>query len=178
LPKIGWVKFCDTRPLRGTVKNVTVALATDGWHISYVCEIEYEAPQNVCPAVGIDRGVANTLTLSRGEVLSVPMSLERIERAKRTAQRVLSRRNRGSCRYAKQCARVARLQARAGRIRGDFHHRAALAVAQRFSVAVLEDLKVVNMTASARGTIEEPGRNVRAKAGLNRSILAQGWRGL
>jgi hypothetical protein len=41
----------------------------------------------------------------------------------------------------------------------------------------LEDLRIKNMTASARGTLEEPGRMVRQKAGLNRSILNQGWFG-
>ena len=34
------------------------------------------------------------------------------------------------------------------------------------------------MTASAKGTVEQPGRNVKQKAGLNRSILASGWGGL
>ncbi|MHB1512885.1 MAG: RNA-guided endonuclease InsQ/TnpB family protein [Acidiferrobacter sp.] len=31
------------------------------------------------------------------------------------------------------------------------------------------------MTGSARGTVEQPGRKVRQKAGLNTSILDQGW---
>jgi putative transposase len=31
------------------------------------------------------------------------------------------------------------------------------------------------MYRSAAGTVEQPGKNVRAKAGLNRSILDQGW---
>ncbi len=70
---------------------------------------------------------------------------------------------------------MARLQARAGRIRRDFHHRAALDIARRFGVAVLEDLRIKNMTASASGMLAEPGCMVRQKAGLNRSILNQGW---
>ena len=175
LPKIGWVKFRDTRPTRGEVKNVTITGGADGWHISFACQIEHEAPQNFHPAVGIDRGVVNTLALSTGEMMSVPVSLDRIERAKRRAQRVLSRRKRGSKRYARQRRRVAHLQARAGRIRRDFHHRAALEIAKRFGVAVLEDLRIKNMTASASGTVAEPGRMVQQKAGLNRSILNQGW---
>ena len=175
LPKIGWVQFRDTRPLRGEVKNVTVSGSADGWHVSFACEIEHEAPQNFRPAVGIDRGVATTLALSTGEMVSVPASLEQIEAAKRRAQRVLSRRKRRSKRYGLQRRRIARLQARAGRVRRDFHHRAALDIAKRFGVAVLEDLRIKNMTASASGTVAEPGRLVRQKAGLNRSILKQGW---
>jgi hypothetical protein len=42
-------------------------------------------------------------------------------------------------------------------------------------VVVVEALKVRNMSASARGTAEEPGRMVRQKSGLNRAILDQGW---
>ena len=125
--------------------------------------------------MGIDRGVATTLALSTGEMVSVPASLDRIEAVRRRAQRVLSRRKRGSRRYAQQRRRVARLQGRAGRIRRDFHHRAALDIAQRFGVAVLEDLRIQNMTASASGTVDDPGRKVRQKAGLNRAILNQGW---
>src|SRR5215204_4356412 len=102
LPKIDWVKVRDTRPLRGTIKNATLTGRADGWHIAFACEIAHEAPQNFGPAVGIDRGVATTLALSTGEMLSMPASLARIEAAKRQAQRVLSRRKRGSQRYARQ----------------------------------------------------------------------------
>src|SRR5215213_8316440 len=105
----------------------------------------------------------------------MPASLARIETAKRQAQRVLSRRKRGSRRYARQRRRVARLQARAGRIRRDFHYRAALDISRRFGVAVLEELRIKNMTASAAGTVAAPGCMVRRKAGLNRAILNQGW---
>ena len=48
-------------------------------------------------------------------------------------------------------------------------------LARRFDVIRVEDLKVRNMTRSARGTAASPGRNVRAKAGLNRGILRSGW---
>ena len=42
-------------------------------------------------------------------------------------------------------------------------------------MVVIEDLKVINMSKSASGTIEAPGRSVKAKSGLNKSILDQGW---
>jgi putative transposase len=170
------VKFRDTRPMIGVCKNATISHDAIGWHISFNREIEHEAPVNICPAVGIDRGVANTLALSTGEMLSVPKSLNAIDRQCRSAQRVLARRKRGSNRRARQLRRCAKLSARRARIRRDWHHKAALAIAQRFGTVVLEDLKIRNMTASAKGTLAEPGRNVRQKAGLNRSILAQGWR--
>ena len=178
LPKIGWVKFRDTRPMRGALKNATVSLDALGWHISFACEIEHVAPANICPSVGIDRGVANTLALSTGERISVPPSLETIERRQRAAQRVAARRKRGSVRRAKALRRAAKLSARRARIRKDWAHKTTLDLARRFGTVVLEDLRIKNMTASARGTVEEPGRMLRQKAGLNRSILNQGWFGV
>jgi putative transposase len=175
LPKIGWMKFRDTRPIRGKVLNATVDHDALGWHVSFACEIDQPAPEPLPDSVGIDRGVAVTLALSTGEMLSMPASLARIERRKRRAQQVLARRKRGSKRRERQRRRVASLQARQARIRRDFHHRAALGIAQRFGTAVIEDLNTKGVTASARGTIAEPGHNVRQKAGLNRAILNAGW---
>lgn len=177
LPKIGWVKLRDTRPMRGVVRNATVSLDALGWHVSFACEIEHVAPINIGPSVGIDRGVANTLALSTGERWSLPRSLAVMERRRRRAQRALARKKRGSQRRVKALRRVARLSARMARIRRDWTHKAALDIASRFGAVALEDLKIGNMTASARGTMEAPGRNVRQKAGLNRSILTQGWGG-
>jgi putative transposase len=77
----------------------------------------------------------------------------------------------------KKMRRAAALHARAARIRRDWHHKQALDIARSFGAVGLEDLKITNITASAKGTVEKPGRNVRQKAGLNRSILEQGWGG-
>ncbi len=175
LPKIGWIKFRDTRPMRGALKNATVSLDAAGWHISFVREIEHAAPAPRIKTVGIDRGVATTLALSTGETMTMPASLERIEAKKRKAQKIVARRKRGSMRRQRAKRRVANLQAKQARIRRDFHHRAALGIVQRFGIAVLEGLNTRGMTASARGTVAEPGRNVRQKSGLNRAILNSGW---
>ena len=169
------MRFRDSRPLRGRALSATVSRAADGWYISFACEIEHAVPAPRPGAIGIDRGVANALTLSTGEHLTVPATLERLEKAARRAQRVLSRRKRGSKRRECQRRRVARLRARQARIRLDFNHRASHAVAERFGTVAIEALNVAGMTASVAGTVEAPGRNVRQKAGLNRAILARGW---
>ncbi len=57
----------------------------------------------------------------------------------------------------------------------DFLHNTSTVISQNHAPIVLEDLSVKSMSKSARGTVEKPGRNVRAKSGLNRSILDQGW---
>jgi predicted RNA-binding Zn-ribbon protein involved in translation (DUF1610 family) len=55
----------------------------------------------------------------------------------------------------------------------DFHQ--AMAAFFRYDLIRVEDLSVIGMTRSARGTVNEPGQGVQAKAGLNRGILAAGW---
>lgn len=163
VPKIGWVKFRDTRPMRGRTLNITVIKAANGWHVCFANEIEHEAPSNSLPAVGIDRGVANTLALSTGEMLSSPSTAD-LQRRKRRAQRVLSRRRRGSNRYRRQLRRVTRISAKVARRRVDWQHKAAFSIASRFGLVTLEALAVPNMTRSGQ-----------RKRGLNRAILDQGW---
>lgn len=164
LPKIGWVKFRDTRDLKGEIRNATVKRHTDGWYVSFAIAIEHEAIPNNHPVVGIDRGIAQTLALSNGEMLRLPDSLDAWDRKLRRAQKTAARKQRGSMRHNKAMARSARLAAKRARIRYDWHHRATAAIAGRFSTVVLEDLRIKNMMASGRG-----------KRGLNRSIANQGW---
>lgn len=164
VPKIGWVKFRDTRPIHGKIKAATIALTALGWQIAFACEIEHETPTHTGPSVGIDRGIANTIALSTGERMSVPASLKRIERRHRSAQRAVHRCRRGSIRYAKAVQRAHKLKARMSRIRRDWHHKVALTIAGRFGAVVIEDLNISNMTSAGAG-----------KRGLNRSILNQGW---
>jgi putative transposase len=163
IPKVGWVKFRDTRTIRGELVNLTIRKDATGWHACFACVIEHEAPANDRPAVGIDRGIANTLALSTGEMLSTP-DLSHLERRKKRAQRILARRVRGSNRYRKQRRRLSRIAAKIARCRADWRHKATLDIATRFGAVALEALKVANMTTAGRG-----------KRGLNRSILEQGW---
>ncbi|MEU0517708.1 transposase [Streptosporangium sp. NPDC006007] len=76
---------------------------------------------------------------------------------------------------AKVKAAIARLKAREADRRKDWVEKASTGLARRFDVMAVENLKIRNMTRSARGTLAAPGRNVRQKAGLNRGILAAGW---
>lgn len=169
LPKIGWVKFRLTRDVPKAIKTATLVRRSGRWAVAFACDVG-EAPATLSrlPTVGVDRGVANTLSLSTGEHVRLP-GTERLERRRRKAQRILARRKRGSQRYAKQRQRVARLHSRVARARTHHLHIASTHVARRFGVVALEALDVKAMTARARGN------GVRQKAGLNRSILAQGW---
>lgn len=173
LPKIGWVRFRSTRPIAGSVREVTVTHTTLGWQVSLGCLIEGERPDNG-RTVGIDRGVAVPLMLSDGTAYTLPANLALIERRARKAQRVASRRKRGSRRHALTQRHVAALRAKQARIRKHWAHEATTQITRRYGGVVVERLRTKNMTASATG-IESPGRNVAQKRGLNRAILNVGW---
>lgn len=163
VPRVGRVKFRDTRPILGHIESVTVSHDALGWHICVATVRDHDAPANDNPAVGIDRGIAIALVLSSGERIAMP-DLTRLERQRHRAQRTLCRRKRGSYRREKQRRRVSRIAAKIGRIRNHWQHVASTDIARRFGRVVLEDLNTAGMTAKGRG-----------KHGLNRSILAQGW---
>jgi putative transposase len=176
LPGVGEVRFRSTRAVEGDLKSITVRHTADGWQMAAITFRDHAPGEHPGPSVGIDRGVATSLALSTGEAFHMPASIGGLAARVGRAQRVLARRKRGSTRYRRQRCRVAKLQAKAARIRRDFHHRAALSIATRFSAVALEDLKSAAMTRSAAGTAEAPGRNVAQKRGLNRAVLNQGWR--
>ncbi|WP_165843853.1 RNA-guided endonuclease InsQ/TnpB family protein [Phenylobacterium kunshanense] len=175
LPKIGWVKFRDTRELRGRWLSVAVSHYAGQWRVSLAHEIARAVSTPVQSSVGIDRGVTVFAALSTGELIDGPNVGRKAAASLATAQRRLARKKKGSNNRRKARLRVARLQARVAAARKDFLHKISTGLAKSHGVVVLEDLKVRNMTASARGTVETPGRNVRAKSGLNRAILDQGW---
>jgi putative transposase len=130
VPNVGRVKMRLSRDWQGRIVNATFSKNPLGWHVSLACEVEHETPANYLPAVGIDRGVANTLALSTGELLSTP-DVSALERRKRKAQRILTRRQKGSMRYEKQRRRVASLAARMARVRDNWQHRASMVRANR-----------------------------------------------
>lgn len=176
LPKIGEVRFRLTRAIPGTVKNVTITGDALGWHVVFSCEIDHATPQNFGPTVGIDRGVIHAVALSDGTFCDMPRErLKLLDRRARKQAKKLSRCKRGSNRRSAAGKLLTRTKAKAARIRLHWNHERTTEVADSYGVVVIEALKTRNMTASAKGTVEEPGRNVRQKAGLNRAILENGW---
>lgn len=170
IPKVGWVRFRRTRALP-EAKSYRVTLDAAGrWHIAFAAIPEPIPGPGDGSVVGIDRGVAVTLACSDSAAYQAPKPASVLR-----AARALSRCKRGSNRRKKAKANLARRHARNADRRKDFVEKASTDVARRYDTIRIEDLRVTNMTRSARGTIDAPGRNVRQKAGLNRSILASGW---
>jgi putative transposase len=176
LPKLGWVRYRKSRGIEGTVRQVTVGRDGEAWYVSVLAR--RGVPDPVHPAtteVGVDLGITRFATLSDGSVYESLHARRSRERQVARLQRQLARKVKFSNNWQKQRRRIQRLHRRIRDARSDFIHKVSTEISENQAVVVLEDLKVANMSRSARGTPEEPGSRVRAKAGLNRAITDQGW---
>ncbi|GGO71822.1 RNA-guided endonuclease InsQ/TnpB family protein [Nonomuraea cavernae] len=192
LPKAGRVKFRWTKDLPGLSKGgpagriIGARLVKDalGWHIVFRTELPVPSPHpHQGPKAGLDRGITVPLALSTGEhVTHGPWLTDgqavRLLRLERTSVRQRANRVKGSPasnRERRTYEQIARLRATAKRRALDWQHQTTTDLAQRFSVIVVEDLKITNMMASASGTVAEPGTRVAQKRGLNRAIATEAW---
>jgi transposase len=145
------------------------------WHVAFAAVPEpIPAPGNG-KVVGVDRGVVIAAALSTGELLRIPSLTDRERKRLLRMKRKLARARTGSNRRTRVRLRIARLKARESDRRKDWVEKTSTDLARRFDFIRVENLKIQNMTRSARGTLKAPGRRVRQKAGLNRGILASGW---
>jgi len=175
VPKVGWVRFRRSRALP-EAKSYRVMLDRAGrWHIAFAAVPDPIPAPGTKDVVGVDRGVTVAAALSTGELTSPgglrPKESERLLRC----QRRLARARKGSHRRAQVKTQVGHVKAREVDRRKDWVERTSTDLARRFDVIRVEDLNVAGMTRSAKGTVDHPGRNVRAKATLNRGILGAGW---
>lgn len=176
LPKLGWLRYRNSRDVLGAVKNVTVSASGGKWCVSIQTEREVAVPVHPSASVvGMDMGVANFAAMSSGEIIAPTDALKRHARRLAGLQRALSRKQKFSRNWNKAKARIQKLHTRIGNIRRDHLHKLSTRLSQNHAGIVIEDLQVRNMSRSASGTVGQPGRNTRAKAGLNRAILDQGW---
>ena len=175
IPKAGWVRFRWSRAVPAA-RSFRVRLDQAGrWHVAFAAiPPPIEGPQTG-EVVGVDRGVAVSAALSTGEMLHCPRLSACRQRRLKALERRLARAKRGSNRRARTKLALARLKAHQADARKDWAEKLSTDLARRFDVIRVENLLVLNMTRSAEGTMGSPGRNVRAKAGLNREILASGW---
>ncbi|MCU0021227.1 RNA-guided endonuclease InsQ/TnpB family protein [Escherichia coli] len=176
LPKLGWMRYRNSRQVTGVVKNVTVSQSCGKWYISIQTESEVSTPVHPSASmVGLDAGVAKLATLSDGTVFEPVNSFQKNQKTLARLQRQLSRKVKFSNNWQMQKRKIQRLHFRIANIRRDYLHKITTIISKNHAMIVIEDLKVKYMSKSAAGTISQPGRNVRAKSGLNRSILDQGW---
>ncbi|MDP2783835.1 MAG: transposase [Sulfurimicrobium sp.] len=173
LPKLGWLRIRLSRDVLGELRNVTVSQSGGKWFVSIQTQREVEHPGTAI--VGIDLGIARFATLSSGSFIEPLNTFRKHQIRGSKYQRRMSRKQKFSNNWKKAKNRVQKIHTRIGNVRRDFLHKATTTISQNHAIVVIEDLQVRNMSRSAAGNAEQPGRNVRAKSGLNKSILDQGW---
>jgi putative transposase len=176
VPKVGWVKLVGYRTLGGELRSITISRKAGHWFVSVAWqkEVADPVPPNL-PSVGLDRGVTVFAALSDGRKIEPLNSFKAIRVKLSKAQRKLARKKKFGANWRKQKAKITRLHRKAANARKDYLHKRSTEIAKNHGVVKIERLQVKNMSKSAKGTVEAPGRNVKAKSGLNRSILDQGW---
>ncbi|VWC59969.1 RNA-guided endonuclease InsQ/TnpB family protein [Burkholderia lata] len=176
LPKLGWMRLRLSRPVLGELRNATVSFNAGKWCVSIQTEREVEQPvPHATSVIGIDVGIARFATMSDGTFLTPLNSFRKHEARLRRCQRAMSRKAKFSNNWKKAKARVQRIHARIGNARHDYLHKVTTTISKNHAMVCIEDLQVRNMSRSAAGSTDAPGRNVRAKSGLNKAILDQGW---
>ncbi|SIO14007.1 RNA-guided endonuclease InsQ/TnpB family protein [Nitrosomonas cryotolerans] len=176
LPKIGWVKYRNSRQVIGDVKNMTISRKGGYWYVSIQTEYETELKRHSSTSmIGVDMGVTRFATLSDGSYVEPLNSFRKLSKKLAFEQRKLSKKVGFSANWKKQKQIITRLHERIANARLDFLHKTSTEISKNHAMVVVENLKIGNMSKSAKGSVEKHGKNVKAKSGLNKSIFDQGW---
>jgi putative transposase len=173
LPKLGWMRYRKSQDVEGIVKNVTVSESCGQWSVSIQTE-RVTTPFHLSVSdAAVAMGVTVFATLSTGSTSLMPNTV-RLEERKKFLQRQLKNKTKFSSNWKKLQSRIKKLDHPISNIRENHRHQFTNAVTQNHGTVLGDDLDIKSMSKSAKGTMDAPGRNVKQKSGLNRSILAQG----
>jgi putative transposase len=172
---VGRVKVGQHRPVLGRVKTLQLKRESRRWYVIVVTEAEAMPLAPTGRSVGVDVGVARFLTTSDGQIIANPRFLDAAQERITDLQRRKAQARPGSGNRRRLRRALAKEWRKVRNQRRDFHHKTARALVDTCDILALEDLRVAAMTKTASGSVEHPGRNVAAKARLNRSILDAGW---
>jgi putative transposase len=172
---VGRLKVKQHRQIAGRVKTLQLKREHRRWYVIVVVDTEMEPLALTGRHVGIDLGVARFLTTSDGQIVDNPRFLNAAQARIVDLQRRKQRAQPGSGNRRRLRRQLAREWRKVASQRRDFHHKTAWMLVNSFDTVALEDLCITSMTASAAGSTVEPGTNIAAKSGLNRTILDAGW---
>ncbi|MCX7255241.1 MAG: transposase [Polaromonas sp.] len=176
LPKLGWLRYRNSRDILGTAKNITVSQAGGKWFASIQTEREVEQPvPTATSAIGIDVGIVRFAAMSDGNFIEPLNSFKKHEKRLAKYQRRMSCKTKFSKNWHKAKCKVQKVHTQIANARKDFLHKKTAEISKNHAMVAVEDLQINNMSKSAAGNAEKPGKNVAAKSGLNKAILDQGW---
>jgi len=175
IPGIGLVKLRKGREVPLTFGRAWLVRKGTRWYAQFECAVNAQPLRTSGGAVGLDRGLRVLLATSDGECIANPQHLKRARLKLERQQRIVAKRKRGGKNRRRAVAVLARQHERVANARRDHAHKIARKLVERYERIAIEDLRVPNMVRGAKGTIENPGRQVRAKAALNRAMLDAGF---
>ena len=176
LPKLGWVRYRNSRTMQGVAKNITISQSGGKWYASIQTELEVDTPlHSSTTAVGIDMGVVRFATLSDGTFFEPVNALKTLKGKLAKLQKQFKHKTKFSKNWQKLNAKISKLHHKIANIRKNHLHQISSAISKNHAIVYVEDLQVANMSKSAKGNAEQHGRNVKQKSGLNRTILDQSW---
>ena len=175
LRRLGWFKLKPHRPIDGEIRSLQIKREGRKWFALISVRVEDATAHVNDNSMGIDMGTTHLATLSNGKQIVNARTNRRLAPKVAKAQRALARAKRGSKRRQHVKARLLRLKQHEASCRATHLHQQSAELTRNYAVIVIEDLKIRNMTRSARGTVEAPGSNVAQKTGLNRSIGDAAW---
>ena len=176
LPKLGWIRYRNSREVLGGLRNVTLSSNNEKWFVSIQTDQEVEERKaEATTAIGIDVGIAHFATMSDGTHIAPLNSFKKHQKRLAWYQRQMSRKKKFSKNRKKARVKVQKIHTKIANARKDFLHKTTTTISKNHAIVCIEDLQVRNMSKSASGTSAEPGKRGRQKAGLNRCILDQGW---
>jgi putative transposase len=176
LPKLGWLRYRNSRDVLGELRNVTVSQSSGKWFVSIQTQREVEQPvPTATSAIGIDVGIARFATMSDASFIAPLNSFKKHQQRLARYQRRMNRKIKFSSNWKKAKAKVQKIHTGIANARKDFLHKTTTTVSQNHALVCIEDLQVRNMSRSSKGNSEQHGKMVKQKSGLNRSILDQGW---
>ncbi|MBI4897029.1 MAG: transposase [Actinobacteria bacterium] len=176
VPKCGAVRFRLSRPLPPDFGMGRVTKDAAGrWHVSFAAPQPPIERSATGKAIGLDLGITVSVATSDGVLKSAPQPGAAELKRKLRLERKLARQSKGSNRRARTKLALAKLAARQADRLNDWREKVTTQLVVENDLISIEDLRVKNMMASAKGSIAAPGKNVRAKSGLNREIARQGW---
>ncbi len=174
--KTGWIKFKKSQEIVGKITSITIKKICGLWYVSFCINREIEQPIHPSKsAIGVDLGIKKLITTSNGQVFDPINSFKANQVKLARLQRKLKKKTKFSENWKKLNLKINKLHHHIANIRYDYLHKVTTTLSKNHAMIVVEDLKVANMSKSAKGSIDEKGKNVKAKSGLNKSILDQGW---
>ena len=176
LPKLGWMRYRNSRDVLGVLRNATVSQSGGKWFVSIQTQRELAAVvTKATSAIGVDVGIVHFATMSDASHIAPLNSFRKHQERLSRYQRRMSRKVKFSNNWKKEKNKVQQVHIKIANARKDFLHKTTTTISQNHALVCIEDLQIRNMSKSSKGNCETRGKMVKQKSGLNRAILDQGW---